>query len=62
MIFRTILVIALLSAGTFLVVRRIIALPSKYERKPKIISSWSALDEGIDPTVDPVKPDDESRR
>jgi len=25
-------------------------LSSRYERKPRILNSWSALDKGIDPT------------
>ena len=53
MIFRTLIVIVLLGAATFLVAKRIIKLPSKYERAPKVISSWRALDQGIDPTEDP---------
>ena len=27
-------------------------LSSRYERKPRILNSWSALDRGIDPTED----------
>ena len=52
MIYRTLFVIVLLGAATFLVARKISKLPSKYERAPKVISSWSALDKGIDPTED----------
>jgi hypothetical protein len=26
-------------------------LSSRYERKPRVLNIWSALDEGIDPTV-----------
>jgi hypothetical protein len=26
-------------------------LSSRYERKPRVLNTWSALDEGIDPTV-----------
>ncbi len=52
MIFKDLLVIFLLAAGTFFLVRRIIKLPSKYERQPKIVTSWRALDEGIDPTLE----------
>ena len=25
-------------------------LSSRYERKPRVLNTWSALDEGIDPT------------
>jgi len=27
-------------------------LSSRYERKPRELNTWSALDHGIDPTVD----------
>jgi len=27
-------------------------LSSRYERKPHVLNSWSALDKGIDPTED----------
>jgi hypothetical protein len=50
MIFRTLSVMVVLIIGTFIVIRRIIKLPSKYERKPKKLSTWVALDKGIDPT------------
>ena len=40
-----------LLALTFYVVRRIIKLPSRYERHPKDLSPWNALDEGIDPSI-----------
>ena len=26
-------------------------LSSRYERKPRVLNTWSVLDEGIDPTV-----------
>lgn len=26
-------------------------LSARYERKPRVLNTWSALDEGIDPTV-----------
>jgi len=26
-------------------------LSSRYERKPRVLNTWSALDEGIDPTA-----------
>lgn len=39
-----------LSVATALMIRIITKLPSKYERKPKQLSTWSALDRGIDPT------------
>jgi hypothetical protein len=31
-------------------VRKISKLPSRYDRKPRHVNSWSALDQGIDPT------------
>lgn len=31
-------------------IRVITKLPARYERKPKTLSTWSALDHGIDPT------------
>ncbi|MCX6430552.1 MAG: hypothetical protein NTX12_06265 [Actinobacteria bacterium] len=46
MLFTTVL----LGIGLFFLIRRIVKLPSKYERKPKTLSAWSALDQGIDPT------------
>ena len=27
-------------------------LSSRYERKPRVLNSWNALDKGIDPTED----------
>lgn len=36
---------------TFFVVRRIIKLPTRYERRPKDISPWNSLDQGIDPSI-----------
>jgi len=40
-----------LVALTFYIVRRIIKLPSRYERRPRELSPWSALDQGIDPSI-----------
>ena len=28
-----------------------VKLSSRYERKPRVLNTWSAIDEGIDPTV-----------
>lgn len=42
---------AILMALTFYIVRGIIKLPSRYERKPKDLSPWNALDQGIDPSI-----------
>lgn len=30
-------------------------LSAKYERKPRVLNSWSALDQGIDPTEEKDK-------
>ena len=35
----------------YFVLRAIIKLPSRYERSPKNLSSWNALDEGFDPSI-----------
>lgn len=35
----------------FFIVRGIMRLPSRYERRPKNLSPWNALDEGIDPSI-----------
>jgi hypothetical protein len=42
---------AVLFAMAFIVIRRIIRLPSRYERKPQVLSPWSSLDQGIDPSI-----------
>ena len=34
-----------------LLIGRKFKLSSRYERKPRVLNTWSALDEGIDPTV-----------
>ncbi|HEY3292412.1 MAG TPA: hypothetical protein VGJ85_02130 [Candidatus Nanopelagicaceae bacterium] len=47
--------IALL-ALTVYIVRRIIKLPSRYERRPRDLSPWNALDQGIDPSI-PKEPE-----
>jgi hypothetical protein len=44
-------------AGVFVVtivllLARKFKLSSRYERKPRQLNSWSALDQGIDPTED----------
>ncbi len=44
------LVVAVLS---FFIFRRIAKLPSRYERSPRDLSPWNALDRGIDPTLPP---------
>ncbi|CAB4593644.1 unannotated protein [freshwater metagenome] len=43
-------ILVALSAATALIIRIITKLPSKYERKPRQLSTWNALDHGIDPT------------
>ena len=32
-------------------IQRIIKLPARYERRPQNHSPWSALDQGIDPSI-----------
>ena len=44
-----------LLVATFFIIRRIAKLPSRYERRPKNLSPWNALDQGIDPSI-PEKP------
>lgn len=34
----------------FVLIRWIVRLPQKYERKPRALSPWNALDNGIDPS------------
>ena len=46
----------LLLVATVFLMRKIAKLPSRYERHPKNLSPWSALDEGIDPSL-PQEPD-----
>lgn len=41
------LVVAVLA---FYVFRRIAKLPTRYERHPKELSPWDALDQGVDPS------------
>ncbi len=36
---------------TLLILWHILKLPSRYERRPKELSPWNALDIGIDPSV-----------
>jgi len=42
---------AFLFSIAFFIIRKIIKLPSRYERKPQKLSPWSALDNGIDPSL-----------
>lgn len=44
------LVVAVLA---FYVFRRIVKLPSRYDRNPSNLSPWNALDQGIDPSLPP---------
>jgi hypothetical protein len=37
--------------ATYFLVRAIIKLPSRYERTPKNLTAWNALDKGIDPST-----------
>jgi len=36
--------------ATVLLISRRFKKPSRYERSPKILNTWSALDKGIDPS------------
>ncbi|CAB4783075.1 unannotated protein [freshwater metagenome] len=44
------LILAIVIIVSGLLIRAIAKLPSRYDRKPKVQNSWSALDSGIDPT------------
>ena len=37
--------------GLVLLIGKKFKLSSRYERKPRVLNTWSALDEGIDPTA-----------
>jgi hypothetical protein len=52
MVSRVVLILLLLSAvAIFLFASRwIVRLPQKYERAPRSLNPWSALDKGIDPS------------
>lgn len=45
------LIACVLALGAFFGIRWVVKLPSRYERKPRILSPWNALDHGIDPSV-----------
>jgi hypothetical protein len=49
--FKFIVIAIPLLALTLLILWRILKLPSRYERRPKELSPWNALDIGIDPSV-----------
>lgn len=53
--FEFIAIAVVLIVSTVFVVRKIAKLPSRYERRPKNLSPWNALDQGIDPSI-PEKP------
>ena len=36
--------------GVVLLIGKKFKLSARYERKPRVLNTWSALDEGIDPT------------
>ena len=42
-------------ADVVLLIGKKFKLSSRYERKPRVLNTWSALDEGIDPTVQDKK-------
>ncbi|MBU6313962.1 MAG: hypothetical protein KJS70_02910 [Actinomycetales bacterium] len=37
--------------GLVLLIGKKFRISQRYERKPRVLNTWSALDEGIDPTV-----------
>lgn len=45
-----IVVSAVLVIALTLLISRTIKLSTKYDRKPRKLSDWNALDQGIDPT------------
>lgn len=47
------LILLIVAVLSYFVFRRIAKLPSRYERNPNNLSPWSALDQGIDPTLPP---------
>lgn len=44
-------VLVLIAAVIFFLFNRIAKLPSRYDRNPGKLSSWSSLDRGIDPSL-----------
>lgn len=48
----TIAITAVVVMGLVLLIGRKFKLSSRYERKPRVLNSWNALDKGIDPTED----------
>ncbi len=52
-----ILISAAIVISLTLLLSRSIKLSAKYERKPRKLSDWNSLDQGIDPTEDSeIKP------
>lgn len=47
------LILLVVAVVSYVVFRRIAKLPSRYERNPSKLSPWNALDQGIDPTLNP---------
>ncbi|MDA2962261.1 MAG: hypothetical protein O3A27_00655 [Actinomycetota bacterium] len=45
----------LIILAVVLLLGRKMKLSSRYERSPKKLNSWSALDQGIDPSDEPVQ-------
>ena len=45
-----IVALVLLLGASLLLTKWIIKLPSKYERQPRELSDWNALDVGLDPS------------
>jgi hypothetical protein len=48
----TVAVMAVVVMVLVVLIGRKFKLSSRYERKPRVLNSWNALDKGIDPTED----------
>jgi hypothetical protein len=48
----TVVVMAVVVMVLVVLIGRKFKLSSRYERKPRVLNSWNALDKGIDPTED----------
>lgn len=48
----TVAVMAAVVMVLVVLIGRKFKLSSRYERKPRVLNSWNALDKGIDPTED----------
>jgi hypothetical protein len=46
----SLIISAVVVFAAVVIVSKKINLSSRYERKPRVLNSWNALDKGIDPT------------